>query len=114
MIMKNRGFTLIELLVVIALISIISISAGVGINQMLNRQNTKNLNDYKEAIENAACTYVEVTGTTATSISVTTLISSGYLDKDITNPSTKVKAADEGKSVTITIDNYERKCTYNI
>ena len=58
--MKDKGFTLIELIVTITLIVIISVTVGVSITGMLDRQEEKDTEDYVNQIQDAACVYANV------------------------------------------------------
>lgn len=88
---NKKGFTLVEMLVVIALIAVISTGIAIGMFNMLDDQRS-NLTELEiENIENAACTYAEINGlrekcnddSSLCEISVTDLISLGYLDEDL-------------------------------
>ena len=51
----KKGFTLIELIVTIALIALITVSVGVSMNGMLDKQTEKEYASYVKTIENTAC-----------------------------------------------------------
>ena len=110
--MKNKGFTLIELIITITLVAVISLSIGVSVSGMLSRQKEKQAEELKKTIEEAACVYSEVEDTSATSVTLKTLIEAGLLDKDLTNPITKI-SLEENDKVEIIWDNFEKTCTYN-
>lgn len=110
--MKNKGFTLIELIITITLVAIISLSVGVSVSGMLSRQKEKDAEELKKTIEEAACVYSEIEDSTATSVSLKTLIESGLLDKDLNNPITK-EDLNENSTVSITWNDYEKTCTYS-
>lgn len=88
--MKNKGFTLIELLITITLITIISVAAGVGINEMFSRQRERNYEQFVKTIENAACTYESIENSLdnedTTYVSVCKLITDGLLSNKLSNP----------------------------
>lgn len=109
--MKNKGFTLIELIITITLVAVISLSIGVSVSGMLSRQKEKQAEELKKTIEEAACVYSEVEDTSATSVTLKTLIEAGLLDKDLTNPITKIPL-EENDKVEIIWDNFEKICTY--
>lgn len=110
--MKNKGFTIVELLVTISLVAIISVAAGVGINEMFSRQRERNYDEYIRTITNAACTYAEVNNIWSnTSVSINTLLNEGYLSKKLKNPiDNTLITAIGSQEVAINIVNYERKC----
>jgi prepilin-type N-terminal cleavage/methylation domain-containing protein len=99
--MKNKGFTLIELLITITLITVISVAAGVGINEMFTRQRERNYEQFVKTIENAACTYESIEnrldneGTTY--VSVCKLITDGLLSNTLSNPLNKEKLTKNSK-----------------
>ena len=109
--MKNKGFTLIELIITITLVAVISLSIGVSVSGMLSRQKEKQAEELKKTIEEAACVYSEVEDTSATSVTLKTLIEAGLLDKDLTNPITKIPL-EENDKVEINWYNNEKTCTY--
>lgn len=112
--MKKNGFTLIEILVVIALLAAVSVTVGVSMSGMTKRENEKKIKEYQTTIEEAACVYAEVKNITSNStVSIGTLIDSGYLRKNLTNPSTKKNIEEERtKSVNIKWINNEKKCEF--
>ena len=120
--MKNKkGFTLIELLVTIALISAIGVAIGINILNMINSQKEKDLQQFKETLEKAACTYADVLGITETSgidiISTCNLVKDGYLKNDITIPNTNyVIGKDRNLDIAISWNSStgEKTCSYNV
>ena len=112
--MKNKGFTIVELLVTISLVAIISVAAGVGINEMFSRQRERNYEEYIKTITTAACTYAEVNNIWSnTSVTINELLEGGYLSKKLKNPVDNTLVTEIGsKPISINIVNYERKCLY--
>ena len=51
--MKKNGFTLIEILVVIVLLAAVSVTVGVNMSGMAERQKEKQIKTYKETLEKA-------------------------------------------------------------
>lgn len=108
--MDNNGFTLVELIVVISLLALMGIMIGTNMVSVRSKQQQKNYDNYKKTIEDAACTYLETDGayihpSTSGSSKVTKssclssrqnaiscyiyktdLISEGYLDEDLQDP----------------------------
>lgn len=111
--MKNKGFTLVELIVTIAILATISVVVGVSLSGMLSRQDDKDLRNYYRTIEKAACAYIEVTGKTNSTITISEIISEGYLRNDLVNPETEKSILEEkDELVAIIWDNNERTCKY--
>ena len=111
----NKGFTLVELLITIALIAVITVTMGVSISSMINRQEEKEFQQYVELIEESACTYAEKNNLPQVSseVSIDTLISEGLLSKDITNPKTDKNIEYYGSDIIgIRWIDYERICNY--
>lgn len=112
--MKKNGFTLIEVLVVIVLLAAISVTVGVSMGDISQRNKEKEIDNYKTKIEDAACLYAELKNiTSTTTITVSELLDNGYLRKDIINPESKNSIIDEeNKIVTIIFENNEKKCEF--
>lgn len=113
--MNNKGFTLVELLVTITLIAAVSVTIGLSVSGLLNRNSEKEWKDYKDKIAKAACTYAEIKeNKTNAEVTIETLINEGYLKKNIKNPKTG-KAITEYTDHIIEINwvNNERNCEYN-
>lgn len=112
--MKKNGFTLIEVLVVIVLLAAISVTVGVSMGDISQRNKEKEIDNYKTKIEDAACLYAELNNiTNKKTIPISTLLDEGYLRKDMINPESKKPITDEGtKKVTITFNNNEKKCEF--
>lgn len=112
--MKKNGFTLIEVLVVIVLLAAISVTVGVSMGDISQRNKEKEIDNYKSKIEDAACLYAELKNITATTtIYVSNLLDEGYLRKDMVNPESKKPITDEkDKEVIITFNDNEKKCEF--
>ena len=113
--MKNKGFTLVELLITITLITVISVAAGVGINEMFTRQRENNYSQFIKTITNAGCVYAEVNniGDSESYVTINELLTDGLLSNKLTNPITKENIEVMKNSVVlITLDNEgKRTCT---
>lgn len=110
--MNKSGFTLIEVLVVVALLAAISVTVGVNLSGMQERQKQKRINEYEETLEKAACVYAETNNITSNSkVTVETLLNAGLVKKDLVDPSTNDNI-ENNKSLEIEIkwENNERKC----
>ena len=99
--MNNKGFTLIELLITITLITVISVAAGVGINEMFARQRERNYEQFVKTIENAGCTYESIDNRLDNSgtmyVSACRLITDGLLSTKLSNPTTKENLSKNSK-----------------
>lgn len=114
--MKNTGFTLVELIITIALIAIISVSIGVSIVGMLDREKDKQEEEFFATIENAACVYAEINNIdTDTDVSVNNLIAAGLLNSEISNPKNNLSVIDyKNDFVSIKWDNGKKICEFNL
>lgn len=111
--MNNKGFTLIELIITIALIAAISVTVGLSMSGLLERENQKQVDEYRETIEKAACLYAVTHD--VESVSLQTLIDEGLLRKDLENPESKMEITNyRNHAVEINMIDGERKCFYNI
>lgn len=111
--MKKNGFTLIEILVVIVLLAAVSVTVGVNMSGMAERQKEKEIKEYKETLENAACVYAEINNIlTSSEVSIKTLIDEGLVNKNLKNPETEANVSSDGdRTVKITWTNNEKKCS---
>ncbi len=119
---NKKGFTLIELIVTIMLMATLSISVGLNVSNLADRQKVKEQSAYKRRIENAACVYAEQMGLVQSTcnsspascrISVSDLINRGLVNKELKNPLTNKTAKEDSTIIQITWANNERKCTYS-
>lgn len=116
--MKKNGFTLVELLVTITLLAIMSVVVGVSMSGMLQRQNEKSIEEYREKLENNACVYYETHPDKFTwdgtdySISKDALIRASLIDKDLKSPESI--ASGKREYIAVSTSNYQKKCKYKI
>lgn len=109
--MKKNGFTLIEILVVIVLLAAVSVTVGINMNNMFNKEKDKNYNSFIAQIEDAACVYAETNNIKVNAVvSTSELINEGLINKNLKNPKTGNTIETEEFQVNITWQNYERKC----
>ena len=110
--MKKNGFTLIEILVVIVLLAAVSVAVGVNMSGMNERQKAKQIKEYNETLEKAACVYAETNNIlTNSEVTVKKLIDSGFINKNLKNPETNDTVTSDGnKIISITWNNNEKKC----
>ena len=111
--MNKKGFTLIEVLLVIVLVATISVTVGVSMAGMQERQLNKEINNYNETLEEAGCVYAEMKNITSdTEVTVETLINEGLISKNLKIPNTKKTIeSDKNKIVVIKWGNNEKKCS---
>lgn len=111
--MKKNGFTLIEILVVIVLLAAVSVTVGVNMSGMAERQKEKQIKTYKETLEKAACVYAETNNIlTDSEVTIKNLIDAGLVSKNLKNPETNdTVSKDENNSVLIKWENNEKKCS---
>lgn len=117
--MNKKGFTLIELLMVIVLIGIIALIFTPNIMTMINKNNTKSCDNFKNNIVSSAKMYVaenkynmEFTcEANSKSRTLQELVEGGYLKEPVINPITK-ETVDLNSKVNITFDCSTKKFTY--
>ena len=111
--MKKIGFTLIEILGVIVLLAAVSVTVGVNMSGMAERQKEKEIKEYKETLENAACVYAETNNIlTDSEVTIKTLIDEGLVNKNLKNPETNEPVSKyENNIVLIKWDIKEKKCS---
>ena len=110
--MKKNGFTLIEILVVIVLLAAVSVTVGVNMSGMAERQKEKQIKTYKETLEKA-CVYAETNNIlTDSEVTIKTLIDEGLVNKNLKNPETNDPVSKyENDIVQIKWNNNEKKCS---
>ncbi len=120
--MKKNGFTLIELVTTIGLMVLMGLIIVNNINAIFSNQEDVELDDFKRIVEDAACTYIDLSDPEivqkkneckVSGCTVTThmLISNGLLDDDLVNPWTN-KPITGSEVIEISYPNYEKTCTY--
>lgn len=109
--MNKKGFTLIEVIMVIAIIAILSIILAPNVMSLIKKNNEKSCEKMIGNIESAAKMYVnqnkyelgfDCSGT-AKEIKLKTLVDTGYLAGDITNPINKEEISLDN-TVSVTYD----------
>lgn len=111
--MKN-GFTLVELLAVLVVLGVITLVSVPNIINTNKKSIENDYNEFKITVENAAEIYMEThpnekpeSGSKV--ITVSKLRNDGYINKNLTNPKTKVITNDEHVTVTKTSYGYTYK-----
>ena len=106
--MNNKGFTLVELLATLSIMVLLGLVIGVNITSILRSTEKQNENFDKEQIEKAACVYADseelCPAKNCNSITLDNLARAGLLDQSY---------AGNNKTVTVTRNSGEKKCTYN-
>ena len=116
--MNKKGFTLIELLMVIVLIGIISLILVPNVITMVNKNNEKSCESFKNNVVSAAKMYVAenkyTEGFTCGAkipISLQKLVNAGNLSEPVKNPVTK-SDVNLSNVVNVTFDCSTKKFTY--
>ncbi|MDE6284613.1 MAG: type II secretion system GspH family protein [Bacilli bacterium] len=115
---NNNGFTLVELIVTIALLGTISVVVGLSVTNMINTQKEKQVTNYIETLENAACVYADKVGITSSSslsvrrVKAADLVASGLISKNLTHPKTKKAVTDDTTIILISWSGNEKICKY--
>jgi len=117
--MKNKGFTLIELIITIALMALVGIVISTNMVGLFSNEEDTEYENFIKEIEDAACVYIETTGTKTTcrqnngcKVTTNELISKGYIDEDLKDPTTnELVKGNDNYSVNITWVNNEKTCT---
>ncbi len=92
----NKGFTLVELIAVIVIISVIAIMSFASMTKTIKNSQIKEIEVFETNLKRAAQIYIETNLSDfsqldnaggSVQITTATLVSKGYLDKNIDNPS---------------------------
>ena len=130
--MKKNGFTLIEMIATIVLLAAMATVILVSMTGVKNNEDESSIKDFKEKVEEAACTYIDLAIQTnfrnkckegiysesQCRISLSTLIRDdiALLDPETVDPSNNKKLRDEKDNIYVQIkwvnnDGYkEKKC----
>ncbi len=68
--MNKKGFTIIELIAVIAILSIVGVLVTINLTKTMKDTQAKKCTDFKEAVEEAACTYATLSVENADGIKI--------------------------------------------
>lgn len=123
--MKQRnGFTLIELIATIALMVLMGIIIANNLNSLFSNREEEDVADFKELLENAACTYIDLSDpqikakketckTSGCTVNTSVLISNSLLDEELKNPYTGEKLTGL-EVIKITYPNHVKTCVYEM
>jgi prepilin-type N-terminal cleavage/methylation domain-containing protein len=121
---KQNGFTLIELIATIALMVLMGLIIVNNLNSLFSSREDEDVADFKELLQNAACTYIELSDPLikqkksickASGCTVTTnvLIQNSLLDEELKNPMTG-KVITGLEVIKISYPNQEKTCVYEM
>ena len=121
--MNKKGFTLVELMAAIIIMAILTIVVTVNLSKTQEKSENKRIAQFKQQVEDAACTYIDLTinrsvrdnpsicpSVSRCIVTYDLLVSDGLLSADLTNPASGNKAIDDNISVKITWTNGVKEC----
>lgn len=120
--MNKKGFTLTELILTIGLLAVIGLVIVTNMSGLLEKNKEDNYQNFVKAIEEAACTYIELKTartylnideckTTGCIIKVEKLVQEGLLAEEETI-SPKTNQSVTSKEVKITYPNKKKTCKF--
>lgn len=120
---EKNGFTLIELLATISLMVLAGVVIVNNLSSLFSRQEDNNVEAFETLLEDAACTYIELSDPTikekkaeckesGCTILTSDLILNGLLEEDYENPVTNASITGLEK-IQISYENGEKKCEYD-
>ncbi|MBR3898400.1 MAG: type II secretion system protein [Bacilli bacterium] len=119
---NKKGFTLIELLAILVILGIITLVAVPNVLSTISRSKTRDYEEFKQTVINAAEVYVEThpdkypnIKTPGQSATVTTddLVTVGLLNSNMTNPDTKKTIFESGGTISVQNSGGTLTYTYN-
>lgn len=120
--MNKKGFTLTELILTIGLLAVIGLVIVTNMSGLLEKNKEDNYQNFVKAIEEAACTYIELKTartylnideckTTGCTIKVKKIVEEGLLtEEEIISPKTNQSVAEN--NVSITYPNKKKTCQF--
>lgn len=121
---KKNGFTLIELVATIALMVLMGVIIANNLNSLFSSREEEDVTDFKELLESAACTYIDLSDpqiklkketckTSGCTVTTSVLITNSLLDEDMKNPLTGAKITGS-EVIKISYPNGEKTCVYEM
>ena len=122
--MKKNGFTLIELIATIGLMVLMGFIVVNNLSSIFSQREDEDIADFKQMLEDAACTYIELSDPSikqkketckksGCNVSTNVLISNGLLGEDLKNPMTGKKITGS-ELIKIRYVNLEKTCIYEV
>lgn len=119
----KKGFTLVELIITIGLITILGAVIVANMSSTFTKEQEKQYEEFKNTLEKAACTYIELDvgksiknackTSGSCSVSLSKLLTEGLIEeKDLLNPKTE-ESTSTSKTVGISYSGGKKTCTYN-
>lgn len=121
---KRNGFTLIELIATIALMVLMGAIIVNNLNSLFSSREEEDVSDFKELLESAACTYIDLSDpqikqkkesckTSGCTVTTSILITNSLLDEDLKNPMTGEKITGS-EVIKISYPDHEKTCVYEM
>ncbi|MCI8575614.1 MAG: type II secretion system protein [Bacilli bacterium] len=121
---NQKGFTLIELIATIALMVLMGLIIVNNLNSLFSNREDEDVRDFKELLENAACTYIDLSDplikqkkqtckSSGCTVTTNVLIQNSLLDEELKNPLTG-KAITGTEIIKISYPNKEKTCVYEM
>lgn len=119
--MNKKGFTLVEIIVSVALLALIGVIVGISLNSIIKRQQVSSYEEYVEKVKSSTLLYVNNTPSIINELNdnysykileARDVISNGYLNENLIDPSTKEKINQNDKIKAYYDENYELMIDY--
>ena len=119
--MNKKGFTLVEIIVSVALLALIGVIVGISLNSTIKQQQISSYEEYVEKVKSSALLYVNNTPSIINELNdnysykileARDVISNGYLNENLIDPSTKEKINQNDKIKAYYDENYELMIDY--
>ncbi len=121
---NQKGFTLIELIATIALMVLMGLIIVNNLNSLFSSREEEDLADFKELLENAACTYIDLSDpqikqkkqtckVSGCTVTTNVLIQNSLLDEELKDPMTG-RAITGLEVIKISYPNQEKTCVYEM
>lgn len=119
--MNKKGFTLVEIIVSVALLALIGVIVGISLNSTIKKQQISSYEEYVEKVKSSALLYINNTPSIINELNANysykilearDVISNGYLNENLIDPSTKEKINRNDKIKAYYDENYELMIDY--